>query len=267
MINRGGLRLPASDFELALAGVEGLLPGPRRRVRRHDARTGRRASGSWCSPSRAGPTGPARPCSRARARLADAGLPVDVVELVRPGFIPRTTSGKLRRGARARRRRGIASDAASSRDAEARSSHARWRRFASWMNGETRDRLEHDRVHDVHREPQRPHDVEEQDHPLLVGVVPHLVLVGVVEDQALALAPRSRSSSPTRIRQRSRGSRDLERRGGTGSRPCTGRCGPGCACRARGSRTSPSSSRAPRPTSRAVSGQRAQFASERKPNP
>jgi hypothetical protein len=35
----------------------------------------------------------------ARAALSDAGLPVDVVELVRPGFIPRTTSGKLRRGA------------------------------------------------------------------------------------------------------------------------------------------------------------------------
>ena len=35
----------------------------------------------------------------ARARLADAGLPADVVEIVEPGFIPRTTSGKLRRAA------------------------------------------------------------------------------------------------------------------------------------------------------------------------
>ena len=34
-----------------------------------------------------------------RKRLADAGLPADVVELVPAGFIPRTTSGKLRRGA------------------------------------------------------------------------------------------------------------------------------------------------------------------------
>ncbi len=95
MINRGGLRLPASDFELALAGVDGLLPdrvvafadtdGPAERVvvlaeSRWTDRAGEAVLG-------------------ARARLAEAGLPVDVVELVRPGFIPRTTSGKLRRAA------------------------------------------------------------------------------------------------------------------------------------------------------------------------
>jgi fatty-acyl-CoA synthase len=100
MINRGGLRLPASDFELALAGVEGLLPD---RVV------------AFADTSDTGPGGPtervvvlaeSRWTDRAdeavlgaRARLAAAGLPVDVVELVRPGFIPRTTSGKLRRAA------------------------------------------------------------------------------------------------------------------------------------------------------------------------
>lgn len=100
MINRGGLRLPASDFELALAGVDGLLPD--RVVAFAEAdRPGPNGGGErvvvlaesrWTD--RAGEA-----VLAARARLADAGLPVDVVELVRPGFIPRTTSGKLRRAA------------------------------------------------------------------------------------------------------------------------------------------------------------------------
>jgi Acyl-CoA synthetases (AMP-forming)/AMP-acid ligases II len=93
MINRGGVRLPASDFELALAGVDGVLPD--RIVAFADVdETGERvvvlAESRWTT--RAGEA-----ILASRARLADAGLPVDVVELVPPGFIPRTTSGKLRR--------------------------------------------------------------------------------------------------------------------------------------------------------------------------
>ena len=95
MINRGGLRLPATDFELALAGVEGLLPD--RVVAFADlTERGERvvvlAESRW--KTRAGEA-----VLAARARLADAGLPADVVEIVEPGFIPRTTSGKLRRAA------------------------------------------------------------------------------------------------------------------------------------------------------------------------
>jgi acyl-CoA synthetase (AMP-forming)/AMP-acid ligase II len=93
MINRGGVRLPASDFELALAGVEGLLPD--RVVAFADvSESGERvivlAESRWTSRAD-------EAILASRARLADAGLPVDVVELVPAGFIPRTTSGKLRR--------------------------------------------------------------------------------------------------------------------------------------------------------------------------
>ncbi len=95
MINRGGVRLPASDFELALAGVEGLLPD--RVVAFADVtEAGERvvvlAESRWTSRAD-------EAVLASRARLADAGLPVDVVELVPAGFIPRTTSGKLRRAA------------------------------------------------------------------------------------------------------------------------------------------------------------------------
>ena len=95
MINRGGLRLPATDFELALAGVEGILAD--RVVAFADlTEAGERvvvlAESRWTT--RAGEA-----VLAARARLADAGLPADVVEIVEPGFIPRTTSGKLRRAA------------------------------------------------------------------------------------------------------------------------------------------------------------------------
>ena len=99
MINRGGIRLPASDFELALAGVEGLLPD-RVVAFAEVSDAGERvvvlAESRWTS--RAGEA-----ILASRARLTDAGLPVDVVELVPAGFIPRTTSGKLRR-AQARER-------------------------------------------------------------------------------------------------------------------------------------------------------------------
>jgi acyl-CoA synthetase (AMP-forming)/AMP-acid ligase II len=101
MINRGGVRVSAVDFELALADVEGLLAD--RVVAFADTEpnaagngTGERvvvlAESRWTD--RAGEA-----VLAARARLSQAGLPVDVVEIVRPGFIPRTTSGKLRRGA------------------------------------------------------------------------------------------------------------------------------------------------------------------------
>jgi acyl-CoA synthetase (AMP-forming)/AMP-acid ligase II len=95
MVNRGGVRLPASDFELALQGVDGLLPD--RIVAFADTEAGSErvivlAESRWTD--RAGEA-----VLASRARLVEAGLPVDVVELVRPGFIPRTTSGKLRRAA------------------------------------------------------------------------------------------------------------------------------------------------------------------------
>ena len=110
MINRGGVRLPASEFELALAGVDGLLPD--RVVAFADTsgdaeeRVVVLAESRWTD--RAGEA-----VLAARAALTDAGLPVDVVELVRPGFIPRTTSGKLRRAAA--RDRWIATKASSGR--------------------------------------------------------------------------------------------------------------------------------------------------------
>jgi acyl-CoA synthetase (AMP-forming)/AMP-acid ligase II len=96
MINRNGQRLPASDFELAVQGTEGVLPdrvvafgepgdGGERVVLLAESRY---------KSARAGEVVLAM-----RARLADAGLPADVVELVPAGFIPRTTSGKLRRDA------------------------------------------------------------------------------------------------------------------------------------------------------------------------
>lgn len=96
MINRNGARVAASDFELAAHGVEGVLPdrvvafgdvGP------EGERVVLLAESRYRS-ARAGEV-----VLALRARLADAGLPADVVELVAPGFIPRTTSGKLRRGA------------------------------------------------------------------------------------------------------------------------------------------------------------------------
>lgn len=100
MINRGGVRVPATEFELALAGVDGLLAD--RIVAFADTgddvpdgaseRVVVLAESRWTD--RAGEA-----VLAARARLAEVGLPVDVVELVKPGFIPRTTSGKLRRGA------------------------------------------------------------------------------------------------------------------------------------------------------------------------
>jgi fatty-acyl-CoA synthase len=112
MVNRGGVRLPASDFELALQGVDGLLPD--RIVAFADTESGSErvvvlAESRWTD--RAGEA-----VLASRARLVEAGLPVDVVELVRPGFIPRTTSGKLRRAAaRERWRADQARDSAADR--------------------------------------------------------------------------------------------------------------------------------------------------------
>ncbi|MGZ4713802.1 MAG: AMP-binding protein, partial [Acidimicrobiia bacterium] len=95
MINRGGVRLPASDFELVLAGMEGLLPDRVIAFADGDGNDGEErvvvlAESRWTDRAD-------EAVLAARGRLAAAGLPVDVVELVRPGFIPRTTSGKLRR--------------------------------------------------------------------------------------------------------------------------------------------------------------------------
>ncbi len=96
MVNRGGQRLPASDFELAVHGVDGVLPD--RVVAFGDlGPEGERVV--LLAESRRGGVSGGEIVLALRARLADAGLAADVVELVRPGFIPRTTSGKLRRGA------------------------------------------------------------------------------------------------------------------------------------------------------------------------
>jgi acyl-CoA synthetase (AMP-forming)/AMP-acid ligase II len=96
MINRNGQRVAASDFELAVQGTEGVLPD--RVVAFGDVGPdGERVvllAESRYKSARAGEV-----VLALRARLADAGLPADVVELVPAGFIPRTTSGKLRRGA------------------------------------------------------------------------------------------------------------------------------------------------------------------------
>ena len=95
MINRNGQRIAAADFELAVHGVEGVLPdrvvafGD---VGEHSERV------VVLAESRARATRD-EVVLALRGRLADAGLAADVVELVKPGFIPRTTSGKLRRGA------------------------------------------------------------------------------------------------------------------------------------------------------------------------
>ncbi len=95
MINRGGLRLPAADFELAVAAVEGVLAD--RVVAFADTAGGDERVVVLAESRRRGRAGEL--VLAARARLAEAGLPADVVELVAPGFIPRTTSGKLRRAA------------------------------------------------------------------------------------------------------------------------------------------------------------------------
>ncbi len=96
MINRNGQRVAASDFELAVQGTEGVLPD--RVIAFGDVGAeGERVvllAESRYRSARAGEV-----VLALRKRLADAGLPADVVELVPAGFIPRTTSGKLRRGA------------------------------------------------------------------------------------------------------------------------------------------------------------------------
>ena len=96
MINRNGQRVAASDFELAVQGTEGVLPD--RVIAFGDVGVeGERVvllAESRYKSARAGEV-----VLTLRKRLADAGLPADVVELVPAGFIPRTTSGKLRRGA------------------------------------------------------------------------------------------------------------------------------------------------------------------------
>ncbi len=96
IINRNGQRNAASDFELAVQGTEGVLPD--RVVAFGDVGPdGERVvllAESRYRSARAGQV-----VLALRARLADAGLPADVVQLVPAGFIPRTTSGKLRRGA------------------------------------------------------------------------------------------------------------------------------------------------------------------------
>jgi acyl-CoA synthetase (AMP-forming)/AMP-acid ligase II len=96
MINRNGQRIAASDFELAVQGTEGVLPD--RVVAFGDVGDdGERVVLLAETRYRSARVGEV--VLALRARLADAGLPADVVELVPAGFIPRTTSGKLRRGA------------------------------------------------------------------------------------------------------------------------------------------------------------------------
>ncbi len=96
MINRNGQRVAAADFELAVQGTEGILSD--RVVAFGDVGDdGERVVLLAESRYRSAKAGEV--VLALRRRLADAGLPADVVELVPAGFIPRTTSGKLRRGA------------------------------------------------------------------------------------------------------------------------------------------------------------------------
>ena len=85
MINRNGQRVAASDFELAVQGTEGVLPD--RVVAFGDVGTdGERVvllAESRYTSARAGEV-----VLASRARLADAGLPADVVELVPAGLHP-----------------------------------------------------------------------------------------------------------------------------------------------------------------------------------
>src|SRR5690242_20386228 len=54
--------------------------------------------------------------------------------------------------------------------------------------GEERD-IHEEPIDEIGRETQRLHEIDEQHHPRLVGMVPGLVLIGIVENNDLALAP------------------------------------------------------------------------------
>ena len=112
--------------------------------------------------------------------------------------------------------------------------------------------------------PQGPEHVDEQDDPDPVGVVPGVVLVAVVEEQAASLLPvrpprRRRGSRPRRPARAPAGP------GGSAAPPATGPGARRCACRATGWRRTPSSARDRRPAAPPSSGTAAQLASDRKP--
>lgn len=98
-INRNGIRIPASDFEATVADVEGVRPD---RVIAfqidHDDRHAVVVVAEITDLTSRDETN-----LRARRQLAEAGLQADVVHLVPLGWLPRTTSGKLRRSAARRR--------------------------------------------------------------------------------------------------------------------------------------------------------------------
>ncbi len=182
MINRNGQRIAASDFELAVQGTEGVLPD---RVVAFGDRRRRRANASCCWPSPAtAARRPARSCSRSGPGSPTPAYPRTSWSWSRPASSPaRRAASSV---AAPRVNAGTPPPARPRRSAPPKRGAGASRRA---MNGDHAIAADHEPVHDVHREPQRAHDVEEEHHPLAVGVVPHLVLVGVVEDAGSHLLP------------------------------------------------------------------------------
>ena len=129
MINRGGLRLPGVGLRARARGGGRPGAGPGGGVRRTRPRA--RTSAWWCSPSRAGPTVPARRCSR------------HVPRWPRPAYRSTSWSSCARASSPGRRAASCGGPPPARpgslpgpEGAAKAVSQARWRRFASWMNGE-----------------------------------------------------------------------------------------------------------------------------------
>ena len=127
MINRNGQRVAASDFELAVQGTEGVLPD--RVIAFGDV--GPEGSASCSSPSRATERARrARWCSRSARAWPTRGYRRMSWSWSRPASSRARPVASFAAG-----RRGSCGSPAR-RAAAKRSSQARWRRFASRMNGE-----------------------------------------------------------------------------------------------------------------------------------
>ncbi|MGH9210107.1 MAG: AMP-binding protein [Acidimicrobiales bacterium] len=94
MLNRNGIRIPPEDLESVAASVDGVRAG--RVVAVADTSDARERIVVLAESAAQGRDRDHLVLA-IRAELADAGTPADVVDLVPRGFLPRTTSGKLRR--------------------------------------------------------------------------------------------------------------------------------------------------------------------------